>query len=432
MYYEDAINGRKNNPKELWKFLNSVLPNKRPNSPYPTKLIVDETIFDDPVDISEQFNNYFVEIGQSIAKSANTSGDFDFKQFLHNAIPSTIVLEAPQPLEIYNAINSLNPHKACGYDNISSLFLRTGNEVLAPILFVYFAYVFEQGVFPQTIKKAKVIPIFKSGNKSFTSNYRPISLLPSLSKVLEKLIKNRLIKFFHKHNILYNYQYGFREKHSVLHALLDVTSLGYNAIQNKKHSAFIFMDLRKAFDTVSHKILLQKLYHYGIRGPAYRLIESYLNTRQQFVSINICNSSCKPIQIGVPQGSILGPLLFLVYINDLPNATSTKPRLFADDTCLVLSHSSPTLLEKDCNQEMQNLNIWCNANKLQINPQKSSVLTIPFKSNSPSLDLNTCYNDCLIACQISCKYLGVSLDSKLHFQPHINQIEIKVAKAVGI
>ena len=191
------------------------------------------------------------------------------------------------------------------------------------------------------------------------------------------------------------------------------------------------MDLRKAFDTVSNKILLQKLYHYGIRGPAYRLIESYLNTRQQFVSINNCNSSCKPIQIGVPQGSILGPLPFLVYINDLPNATSIKPRLFADDTCLVLSHSS-THLEKDCNQEMQNLNIWCNANKLQINPQKSSVLTIPFKSNSPSLDLNICYNDCLIACQNSCKYLGVSLDSKLHFQPHINQIEIKVAKAVGI
>ena len=117
---------------------------------------------------------------------------------------------------------------------------------------------------------------------------------------------------------------------------------------------------------------------------------------------------------------------------NLQKCTSTKPRLFAVDTCLVLSHSSPTLPEKDCNQEMQNLNIWCNANKLQINPQKSSVLTIPFKSNSPSLDLNICYNDCLIACQNSCKYLGVSLDSKLHFQPHINQIEIIVAKAVGI
>ena len=148
---------------------------------------------------------------------------------------------------------------------------------------------------------ARVIPIFKSVHRSFASNYCPITLLPSLSKVLEKLVKNSLICFFVKHNILYRYQYGFREKHSILHALLDVTSLGYDAIQ-KKHSAFLFMDLRKAFDTISHTMLLQKLYHYGIRGPAYKLIESYFHSRQQFVSINNFDSSCKPIQIGVPQG----------------------------------------------------------------------------------------------------------------------------------
>ena len=307
-----------------------------------------------------------------------------------------------------------------------------GNEVLAPILHKYFAFVFEQGVFPQILKMAKVVPIFKTGNRSFTSNYRPIFLLPSLSKILEKLMKNRLICFFDKHNILYNYQHGFREKHSVLHALLDVTSLGYDAIQNKKHSLFLFMDLQKAFGTVSHKILLQKLSHYGIRVPAYKLLENYLHSRQQFVSINNYNSSFKHIQIGVSQGSILGPLLFLVYINNLPNATSSKPRLFADDTCFVLSNSFPSLLERDCNLEMQNLIIWCYANKLQINTQESFVLTVPLKLTSPSLDLYIYYNDCLMGCHNSCTYLGVYLDSKLHFQPHINQIEIKVAKAVGI
>ena len=192
------------------------------------------------------------------------------------------------------------------------------------------------------------------------------------------------------------------------------------------------MDLRKAFDTVFHKILLQKLSHYGIRGLAYKLIENYLHSRQQFVSINNYNSSCKPIQIGVPRGSVLGPLLFLVYINDLPNATSSKPRLFADDTCFVLSISSPSLLETDCNLKMQPFNFWCNANKLQINPQKSFVPTVPLKLISPSLDLNIYYNDCLVGCENSCKYFGAYLDSKVHFQPHINQIEIKVAKAVGI
>ena len=174
-------------------------------------------IFDDPVDISEQFNNYFAEIGQSIANSADKSGDFDFKKLLKNAISSTMVLEPPEPLEIFYAINFLNQHQACGHDNISSLFLRMGNEVLALILHEYFAFVFEQDVFPQILKNAKIVPLFKFGNRSFTSNYCPISLLSRLSKVLEKLVKNRLICFFDKHNIFYNYQYGFREKHNVLH-----------------------------------------------------------------------------------------------------------------------------------------------------------------------------------------------------------------------
>ena len=137
-----------------------------------------------------------------------------------------------------------------------------GNKVLAPILTTYFTWIFEKVIFPCTFKTAKVVPIFKTGDKNSVNNYRPISLLPNLSKVLEKLIKIRFVKFFDKYNILYDYQYGFREGHSVLHSLLDVTSFGYHSIQNKENIAMLLMDLRKAFDTVSHNILLQKLYHY--------------------------------------------------------------------------------------------------------------------------------------------------------------------------
>ena len=140
--------------------------------------------------------------------------------------------------------------------------------MLTPVLAYYFSCAFKLGVFPNYFKTAKVIPIFKSGNKNLVSYYCPISLLTTLSKILEKLIKGRLVKFFDKHNIWYEYQYGFRVKHSVSHALLDVSSLCYDSIQNKLHTAMLFMDLRKAFDTVSHKILLHKLYHYGIRGLA--------------------------------------------------------------------------------------------------------------------------------------------------------------------
>ena len=165
------------------------------------------------------------------------------------------MLDPPLPNEIFNTINSLNLHKSYGHDNIPSNLLRLGNEVLASILSQLF---FELVYFPQMFKTAKVIPVFKSGNKQLVNNYRPISLLPSLSKVLEKLVKTRFPKFFGKQHILYNHQYGFRKNHSVVHALLDITSDCYDSIQEKKYSALLLM---KAFDTASHKNL-KKLFHY--------------------------------------------------------------------------------------------------------------------------------------------------------------------------
>ena len=199
----------------------------------------------------------------------------------------------------------------------------------------------------------------------------------------------------------------------------------------------MFTDLRKTFDIASHKILLQKLYHYGIRGPAHILIESYLSLRYQFVSHNSTTSSSKAINIGVPQGSILGPsilipLLFLIYINDLPNAIISKPCLFADDTCLILNNPSASALETACNLELHNLCKWCNVNTLQTNLQKSAVLTIPSKLNSPKLDLNINYNASPISCHESCNYLGVYIDSKMQFKTNIKLIEVKIAKAVGV
>ena len=165
------------------------------------------------------------------------------------------------------------------------------------------------------------------------------------------------MNFFDKHSILYDYKYGFREKHSVVHALLNVTTHTYDAMQNNSYTALLLMDLRKAFDTASYHILSHKLpvYDYGIHGPAHFLIESYRASQERFVSINNHQSCSKSINIGVPQGSILGPLLFLILITDLSNATSSCPRLFADDTCLVVSNSSLIELEKNCNTEMQNL-----------------------------------------------------------------------------
>ena len=175
--------------------------------------------------------------------------------------------------------------------------MRLGGDVLAPKLSLYFSTALKFGIFPQIFKTEKVIPIFKSGDKQLLQNYRPISLLPSLSQVLEKLIKNRLMNFFGKHKVFYDSQYGFREKYSVIHALIEVITPIYDRIQDNLHTGILQTDLQKVFDPVSHPILLHKLYHYGILGPAFSILESYLSYRCQLVSLNNCPSSPKPINI---------------------------------------------------------------------------------------------------------------------------------------
>lgn len=243
LYYNATISEKKNNPKDLWKFINSVISPKRGDTYSPPKLLIDDAIVENPDEISEKFNEYFVNVGETIANSLGNVTKVDFKTFLKNSVPQTIVLTPPLPIEIYKIIQTLNIGKASGNDDIPSYFLRLGNEVLSPILSHYFAYCFNLGIFPQIFKTAKVVPIHKSGNKQLVNNYRPISLLSCLSKVLEKLIKTRLDKFFKKHNVIYDYQYGFRENFGVTHALLDVTTLSYDAIESKQYTALLLMDL---------------------------------------------------------------------------------------------------------------------------------------------------------------------------------------------
>ena len=197
MYYKEALNVKKSNFKELWKPINSIILNKRANNPIVKKLIVNNIGCEEQEGISEQFNKFFVEIGQEIANNANSeTSNENFRTYLTKSVNSTTVFNPPNSLVIYNAINALNSHKACAYNDISVAFLRLGNKVLAPFFTAYFKIILKFVFFPQIFKTAKVIPVFITGKRNLANNYRPISLLPSLSKELEKLIKNSLVEIF--------------------------------------------------------------------------------------------------------------------------------------------------------------------------------------------------------------------------------------------
>ena len=203
------------------------------------------------------------------------------------------------------------------------------------------------------------------------------------TQVFEKLIYSRAEAFLNKHSLTVPTQYGFRAGHSTIHALTDVITSIYDNINNNQHTGLIFLDIKKAFDTVNHKILIKKLEHYGIRGTANDLFKSYLRDRKQFVILDhTIHSKIYPIYSGVPQGSTLGPLLFLLYINDLIICSSITPRLFADDACLIFNDDAPDKLVKSINDELNRVCDWMAANKLCINTQKSSALLIPPKSNA--------------------------------------------------
>ena len=246
--------------------------------------------------------------------------------------------------EINNAISSLNINKSYGHDQIPKYFLRIASPVVTAFLHLFVQFSFTNGIFPKNCTIAKIIPIFKKGDRQSPTNYRPISILTCFSKIFEKLIHTRLTKFWTKYKVLTTTQYGIQSKLSTPHALLEVITFFFENIKDNLCTGLILLDLAKAFDTVSHDILLSKLDHYGIQGSAKDLLQSFLK-RKKFVFANGCKSSIGNNNYGVVQGSTLGPLLFLIYVNDLPSSVNCIPRLFADDTCLVYSEKYPTKID---------------------------------------------------------------------------------------
>ena len=310
--------------------------------------------------------------------------------------------------------------------------------IISPAVVHLFNLSFKTGFIPKNYKSAKVIPIFKAGEQNRFDNYRPISILNAFSKLMEKIVAGQMIKYLNKYKILYEHQYGFRPGRNTSQPLLQLINKVYQGLNSKdyEYTISVFIDLRKAFDTCNISILLKKLEHYGFRGISLKWFSSYLNERTQYVEINGEKSSLKKITHGVPQGSVLGPILFLIYINDLPNAIEIFSSLFADDTIFVNSNKDLKVLEETTNVQLEKAKIWFQSNKLSLNVSKTKYIVFrtnrmanlnpEFKITIGEREVERIGNDCN---QRSFKFVGVHLDENMSWEHHINHVINKISSS---
>ena len=291
-----------------------------------------------------------------------------------------------------------------------------------------------QGIVPTCMKKAKIIPIYKAKDEQQFTNYRPISLLPTISKVLEKVMHKRLYNFLNSENILFKSQYGFRKKHSTNHAISELVMKILDAFDNKEYTVGIFLDLSKAFDTIDHSLLINKLKFYGIRGIALEWFKGYLSDRKQFVDYNGIPSGERELCCGVPQGSVLGPLLFILYTNDLPACLQhASGILFADDTTIYYSHKDLKLIHKAITMDMACLEDWFKANKLSLNISKTNyVIFHPANRVLPPIDWELKMGTEIIERKATVKFLGMFIDEHLKWASQLSHVTSKMAKSLYV
>ncbi len=427
-YFKELFNKKSTRITKMWSVLGGFLNPKRHKRENAIKsLLYDGEILQDNSKVANALNLHFCNIGKNIASKIKQPNK-DYSKYLLNPIQNTFYLSLVDESEVTKEIQNLKVKKSPGNDDIRPGIIKTSCSILARPLTHVFNVSFSSGIMPDVWKIAKVIPIFKSGEKNLPGNYRPISLLSCFEKILERLLARRIISFLKKHSILYKLQFGFREGHSTTHALLELLEELYSNLDKGNTCIGIFLDLTKAFDTIDHDILLYKLQHYGFRGKIHEWFSSYLTNRKQFTFANGEKSTLGQITKGVPQGSVLGPILFTIYVNDMPNSTKLVPRLFADDTNVFnFGQNIPQLID-ETNTELHQLDDWLKANMLKVNTAKTNYCLIRSSSNKCANETHKIKMGDILNQSDDTKYLGVVLDTQLSWEKQINKIRSEIIK----
>lgn len=432
-FYYKAFKECSGKPLKMWNLINELSSNKiRDKYESPILKVQSETITNE-LKVCEHFNDFFSSIGSQLA--CKIPKEYHETNLIIDTKPKILSeLEPTSYNEIVKIIDNLRLNTSSGIDGISTKIVKSIKTVLAEPLSKIINQCLKNGIFPDSLKIAKVTPIFKSGDKCDPSNYRPISVLPVISKIFEKVLYNRLAKHLDSSNFLYKGQYGFRPKSNTLTATTDLITNIKVCIDEKKVALGIFIDLKKAFDTVSHSLLIKKLNKYvGVTETALDIFKSYLTNRYQIVKIGQSKSRMKRITYGVPQGSLLGPILFLIYINDMHEiGLHGRITLYADDTCLFYFGSKVETIINQAQNDLNLLQNWFLRNLLTINESKTKYMIFAAVNKKLNEPPPLTINNVTIQKSIQEKYLGLILDDKLSWNPHIQKLRSKLISLSGI
>ena len=431
-YYSDMFISLQGDMKKTWSNINEILGRKKYNA-MPNNMFFENRKFTSKQDIVNQFNSYFINVGSNLAKSISSSS-FSFKQFMSCQETESFFIKPTSVYEILKLSSSIKISKADGPDGISPRVIKECIHYIVNPLCDIFNMSLCTGIVPDKLKIAKIVPLFKKDNPAHFENYRPVALLSIFAKLLERLMYNRLYDFLTKQNILIHEQFGFRKNYSTSLSVICFTDYILQEIDKGNFCCGVFMDLSKAFDTIDHHILLEKLYLYGIRGVSLQWFNSYLSDRKQYVVVDGVESSHLDVNLGVPQGSVLGPLLFLIYVNDIINCSSImKFSLFADDTVVLQSHKNIIDLMSIVNNELKMLNDWFKCNKLFLNFKKTKYVMFHSKRKKLPLNINPIkIEDTVIDRTESINFLGVLIHESLDWKYHISNISSKISRSVGV